>query len=57
LKKTREQDEEEPRIKRKFITFSSKPITSEASSLARSSAALHSSCAFAHAILADSSST
>lgn len=40
-----------------FTTFSSKPITSEASNLARSSAALHSSCAFAYSILTDSSST
>ena len=44
-------------IPKNFTTFSSKPITSEASNLARSSAASHSSCAFAYSILTDSSCT
>lgn len=39
-----------------LITFSSKPITSEANNLARSSAALHSNCTFAYSIFTASSS-
>lgn len=38
-------------IPRKISTFSSKPITSDANNLARSSAALHSSCAFVYSLL------
>lgn len=41
----------------RLLTFSSKPITSEANILARSSAALHSSRTLAYSFLKDSSST